>query len=54
MSFHAFAAGAHYYGIGAAAKAARTYGVPLETCLAYLRRFAREGYDLAHIGARSK
>lgn len=49
MSFHSFAAGAHAYGIRAAASAARTYGVPLPVCLSYLRRYLREGYDLAGV-----
>lgn len=50
MSYHAFAAGAHFYGIRAAAGAARTYGVPLSQALSYLRRYMREGYDLANVG----
>ena len=44
MSYFSFAAGAAKFGISAAARAARTYGVPLETTLCYLWRYQREGY----------
>lgn len=44
MSYYSFAAGAAHYGIYVAAQAARTYGLPIEAALAYLRRYAHEGY----------
>lgn len=44
MSYYSFAAGAAQYGIYVAAQAARTYGLPIEAALAYLRRYARDGY----------
>lgn len=44
LSYYSFAAGAANYGIPVAAAAARTYGVPLDVALRYLRRFYREGY----------
>jgi adenine/guanine phosphoribosyltransferase-like PRPP-binding protein len=44
LSYHSFAAGAAAYGVPVAALAARTYGVPFEVALQYLRRYTREGY----------
>lgn len=44
MSYYGFAAGAASYGVYVAANAARTYGLPIEVALRYLRRYTREGY----------
>jgi hypothetical protein len=44
MSYHSFAAGVARFGVYSAARAASNYKVPLETTLAYLRRYAVEGY----------
>lgn len=44
MIFPQFAAGAARYGIAAASRAACLYGVPLATCLQWVRQFGRSGY----------
>ena len=44
MSYHSFAAGALAFGVYAAARAALSYGVPIEAALGYLRRYTHEGY----------
>jgi hypothetical protein len=44
FSYESFAAGCVAYGIQAAALAAKEYGVPLETCIEYVRHYVRFGY----------
>lgn len=44
MGYYQFAAGAAKYGLKEAIQSAVLFLVPIEVTLAYVRRFAREGY----------